>query len=127
MHLTIVTPERAVLDAEVASASIPAHDGEIGFLPHRAPLLCKLGVGVLRCDGPQGSQRIAIDGGFGECAGNTLTILTEQAWTAEQVDAAAVRKELEEAQDITSSDEAGWVARREAVARGQAKLKLLQG
>ena len=47
---TVVTPEQQVLDETVTQAILPAHDGQIGILTDRAPLLVKLGVGPLRLD-----------------------------------------------------------------------------
>lgn len=40
-HCSVVTPERAVLECEASFAAFPAHDGEIGIMPQRAPLLCR--------------------------------------------------------------------------------------
>src|SRR3954471_15209303 len=47
---TIVTPEQQLLDESARQAIIPAHDGLIGVLTDRAPLLVKLGVGKLEVD-----------------------------------------------------------------------------
>jgi F0F1-type ATP synthase epsilon subunit len=47
---SVVTPERVVLEAEARFAALPAHDGEIGILRDRAPLLVKLDVGRLRIE-----------------------------------------------------------------------------
>ena len=45
----IVTPEQQALDESVTQAILPAHDGLIGILTDRAPLLVKLGLGPGRC------------------------------------------------------------------------------
>ena len=45
---TVITPESILLEAQISSAQVPAFDGMIGILSHRAPLLAKLGTGVLR-------------------------------------------------------------------------------
>ena len=44
----VITPEAQVYDGQVEAVVIPAHDGEIGILFNRAPLLCKLGPGRMR-------------------------------------------------------------------------------
>ena len=44
---TVVTPEEQAFDAQVTQAILPAHDGLVGILTDRAPLLVKLGTG--RC------------------------------------------------------------------------------
>lgn len=77
---TVVTPEGPVLDVEALSAVFPAYDGYVGILPNHAPLLTKVGIGVLRVreDGGEGRE-IYVDGGFAQMAGNHLTILSEKA------------------------------------------------
>jgi F0F1-type ATP synthase epsilon subunit len=40
----IVTPEHQVLDENILQAILPAHDGLMGILTDRAPLLVKLGL-----------------------------------------------------------------------------------
>ena len=49
-QVVIVTPEQQVLDETVTQAILPAHDGQIGILTDRAPLLVKLGQGPLQLD-----------------------------------------------------------------------------
>ena len=46
-HLSVVTPEREVLAADVRFVALPAYDGEMGILARRAPLLTQLGHGLL--------------------------------------------------------------------------------
>ena len=46
--LEIVTPERLAYRDTVDSVNVPGSDGELGILPHHAPLLAMLGVGELR-------------------------------------------------------------------------------
>jgi F-type H+-transporting ATPase subunit epsilon len=95
---TIVTPEAQALDESVTQAIIPAHDGLIGILTDRAPLLVKLGVGPLRVDLAQGQQRyFLVDGGVAQMKGNKLTVLTTIATPASEIDAATARAEYAEA------------------------------
>ena len=63
-HCSVITPERAVLEADATFVAFPAHDGEVGILPNRAPLLFKMGAGELRVESPQGNQVLFVDGGY---------------------------------------------------------------
>ena len=45
----IVTPEAQVFDQQVTQAIVPAHDGLVGILTDRAPLLVKLGINRIVC------------------------------------------------------------------------------
>lgn len=77
---TVVTPEAAVFDEQVTYANVPAHDGQIGFMPHRAPILLQLGKGKMTLDLASGGHKAAtIDGGFAQMRGDRLTILTDKA------------------------------------------------
>lgn len=80
-HCSVVTPERAVLETEASFVAFPAHDGEIGILQNRAPLLCQLGKGTLRVELGKESHRFQIEGGFAQMVDNKLTILTNDAKT----------------------------------------------
>ena len=85
---TIVTPEAEVLDESVSGAVLPAHDGQVGILTGRAPLLVKLGVGELSLDTPGGAKRFFVDGGVAQMKGQTLTVLTNNAVPPEKIDRA---------------------------------------
>jgi F-type H+-transporting ATPase subunit epsilon len=79
-HCSVVTPEREVVDTDEATfVAFPAHDGEVGILAHRAPLLCQLGKGKLRIEKRGETLRFDIQGGFAQMVDNRLTILTENA------------------------------------------------
>lgn len=81
VQLQIVTPERQVVDQPADSVVIPAHDGEIGILPGRAPLICELGIGALRYSSGGRTQRVFIDGGFAQVFENRVSVLTPEAVT----------------------------------------------
>jgi F-type H+-transporting ATPase subunit epsilon len=77
---TVVTPEQQAFDAEATQVILPTHDGLIGILKDRAPILVKVGKGSLRIDLPGGkSKHFAIDGGIAQMKDNKLTILTQTA------------------------------------------------
>src|SRR5678815_4296605 len=89
---TIVTPEEQVLDESLTQAILPAHDGLLGILTDRAPLLAKLRQGPLRVDlAAGGSRHYYIEGGIAQMKDNNLTILTNQATPANEIDAEAGR------------------------------------
>ncbi len=83
-NCSVVTPERAVLECEAIFAALPAHDGEIGILFNRAPLLCRLGDGQLRIESATEKHVLHVAGGFAEMVANRLTILTEEATFPDQ-------------------------------------------
>src|SRR5689334_807954 len=82
---SLITPESVVLDATVTAAQVPAFDGLVGILNHRAPLLAKLATGILRLDTQGGVQRFLVAGGYAQMKGDQLTILTTEAIPVDKV------------------------------------------
>ncbi len=123
-HCSVVTPERAVLECDATSAIFPAWDGEIGILPQRAPLLCRLGTGVLRVKTEGEEREFYIDGGFGQMVDNRLTLLTEQARAKDEIDLDSARQALKDAQALSVED--GYDERQTAIHRARVQLKLVE-
>ena len=98
-QVSVVTPERAVLETQAVFAAFPAHDGEYGIMRGRAPLLCQLGIGVLRVDDGEKQNYLFIDQGFAQMVDNKLTILTEQAHRPSDLERAEVEAALQQAQE----------------------------
>jgi F-type H+-transporting ATPase subunit epsilon len=123
-HCSVVTPERAVLECEAKFVALPAWDGEIGILRGRAPLLCKLGIGRLRIETATEQHVLFVDGGFAEMLGDQLTILTEDAKTAAELDRQTASSQLEAARALAVTDDASFEARQKALARARTQLRL---
>lgn len=122
---TVVTPEQQVFDQTVTQAILPAHDGQIGILTDRAPLLVKIGLGTLRLDVQGGkSQEFFVDGGIAQMKDNRLTVLTEEATPASEIDAEAARAEYAEAESRVPTDERTREDRTHAMRRARAKQEL---
>ncbi|MGC4030464.1 MAG: F0F1 ATP synthase subunit epsilon [Tepidisphaeraceae bacterium] len=76
----VLTPETQVLEATANQVVIPAHDGLMGILTGRAPLLVKLGKGPLTVDGTDGKQQVyQIEGGVAQMKDDVLTVMTTKA------------------------------------------------
>lgn len=125
-HCSLVTPERQVLDDQLTYASVPMWDGLMGIAPQRAPLVGKLGDGVLRLDYPQGGSRyFYITGGFAQMKDNSLSLITSEATAAEQFNKADVTAKLKEAEARVPSTPVEADKRRRDVQRGKAILDML--
>ncbi len=123
-ELSVVTPEAAVLDVEATYVTLPAHDGAIGFLRDRAPLLVKLDVGLLRAETPDGQRLLYVDGGFAEMVDNRLTVLTEDAKDPSDIDRAEAEARLAEAQGKLATDPVAMANRDKAVRRARVQARL---
>ncbi len=121
---TVITPERQVLDCQAAFVAIPAHDGEIGIMSHRAPLMCELGIGVMRVESEGRTQRFFVDGGFAQVVHNRVAILTEKAFASDEVDVAESKQALQDAIAMTGTTAEAQEERRKAIARASARIKV---
>ena len=92
--LEIMTPDRVVLSEEVTSIRIQLADGWWGILPHHAPFIAELPVGLLiyRKNGER--RYIVLAGGTVEVQREKVLILTAEAEKAAEV--AALEKAIEE-------------------------------
>ena len=124
-HCSIITPERAVLETEVTFVAFPAHDGEVGILKNRAPLLYKMGIGELRVVSPAGDHVLFVAGGFAQMVENRLSLLTEQAKRIDEIDAAAADRALAAARAMPSVSEADFAARQKAIQSAEVQRRLL--
>ncbi len=122
-HCSVITPDQAVLQCDAKFVAFPAHDGEMGVLPQRAALLCKLGIGVLRVETADEKHELFIDGGFGQVIDNRLTLLTQQARKADEVDRTEAEKALEEAKSMSITDEPSFQKRQDAIQRAKVQMK----
>jgi len=122
---TIVTPEEQVLDESLTQAILPAHDGLVGILTDRAPLLVKLGQGPLRVDLAGGQRRyFYVEGGVAQMKDNKLTVLTNEATPADEIDAEAARAEYADAVARRITDPHSFEDRQRQLARARAKQEL---
>lgn len=121
----LVTPEQQLLDETVTQAILPAHDGLIGIMTDRAPLLVKLGVGPLRLDLAGGQTRhYLVDGGVAQMKDNRLTILSTSATPASAIDAESARAAYAEATARRALDEKSMEAKEHQLARARAMAGL---
>ena len=124
LHCSLITPQEQVIECDATSVALPAHDGQMGFLHNRAPLLCKLGVGELRIGSTAGEHRYFIDGGFAQMLNNELTVLTEHAKPASDIDAARANEQLLEAAGLESGDAASREKKDLALARARSRKRI---
>ena len=121
----VVTPEQQVLDESITQAIVPGDDGLLGVLTDRAPLLMKLGQGPLRIDRANGqSSFYFISGGVAQMKDNKLTILTNEATPAAEIDADTARAEYAEAEARRPTDAQTAADRQRQMKRARAKQEL---
>lgn len=104
INVVVITPEQEALNQQTDSVVIPAHDGELGVLEGRAPLMCELGIGQLRYQDGGATKRMFIDGGFAQVHDDQVTVLTNRAVAAGSVTQEMVSEAEASAIAIEGSD-----------------------
>jgi len=93
----LVTPRAAVVEQAVFEVTAPGTVGEFGVLPDHAHFLSSLESGRLSYRDARGVKAYAVREGFAEVSDNVMTVLTEAAEAAGEIDAATARAELQAA------------------------------
>ena len=104
--LEIVTPERLAYSDEVDAVVLPGSEGELGVLPHHAPLITMLGVGELRIRKGGTEESFAIVGGFLQVRPDKVVVMAETADMASEIDlekAQEARREAERTLEIAAT------------------------
>ena len=122
IQFVVITPERQVIEQKTSSVVFTAHDGELGVLSGRAPLMCELGVGQLRYESGGHAHRIFIDGGFAQVLENTVTVLTQQAMPIEEITGETVATAEHALEELRGTD----VSTLEDRQRAQQRLRVLR-
>lgn len=128
IKLDVVTAEGVVFSEDVDVIVAPGIDGQLGILPHHAPLMTMLAPGELqiRKDGEEFS--LAVSGGFLEVRPDRVIVLADTAERAEEIDAARAEEAKRRAQEQLSQPlAAGDAARIEAsLRRSMVRLKVAE-
>jgi F-type H+-transporting ATPase subunit epsilon len=122
LTLVVVTPERQVLEETCTEVVIPAHDGELGILFNRAPIMCELGIGQLRYRKGAETRRVFIDGGFAQVVDNRVSVLTNRALLASEITSDVVAAADQAVRQTTGQDAESMGSRLTA----QRRRKVLQ-
>lgn len=99
LKFEIITAERVVYTDEVDIVVAPGIEGQLGILPHHAPLMTMLQPGevVVRKGGEESAMFVS--GGFLEVRGDKVIVLADTAERAEEIDIAraeAAKRRAEE-------------------------------
>jgi F-type H+-transporting ATPase subunit epsilon len=116
--LEIVTPERLAYSDTVDAVTLPGSEGELGVLPHHAPLVSMLGLGELRIRKGSEVESFAIAGGFLQVRPDKVVVMAEMADMASDIDvekAQEARREAEKALEGGFDEGADLAAARAAL------------
>ncbi|MFO1118568.1 MAG: F0F1 ATP synthase subunit epsilon [Beijerinckiaceae bacterium] len=106
-HFELVSPEQLLFSGEVESVVVPGTEGQITVLKDHAPVMTTLKPGVVEVsENATTKRRMFVRGGFADIAPTGLTVLAEQAVAIEELDAARLAAEIQNAEeDVNDASE----------------------
>src|ERR1700733_3508303 len=109
IKLEIVTPDAKTYSDDVDMVTLTGTEGEMGILPQHMPLMTQLVAGEIIAKKGLETIFLAVGDGFVQVTGEKISILTDMAIRAENIDEAAAeeaRKRAEErlSQKLTEED-----------------------
>jgi F-type H+-transporting ATPase subunit epsilon len=126
----IVSQDRTVFQGDVDIVVLPGAAGEMGILPHHAPVLAILKYGVIKIRQAGKEQLIVVAGGIAEVQPDIVTVLADAAENIEDIDvtrAKAAKKRAEDAlAKITPADQDAYLTMEAALRRSNLRLDVVR-
>ncbi len=129
MQIYIVSAEREIYTGTAKMVFAPAIMGEVGIAPGHTAFLSQLGPGEVRVqDVDGGEQAFYVSGGIIEVQSSTVTVLSDTAVRAEDLDEAAVLQARQNAERAFHEREAkvDYAAAQAQLAAAVAQFHTLQ-
>jgi len=126
LMVSVVTPEATLLETPAQFVALPLYDGELGVAPGHSPFIGRLGYGELRVTEGSKTMRYYLDGGFVQVAKNVVSILTNNAVPADQLEPSAARDELAAARARRASTPELLEIRQRAQLQARAKIRVAE-
>jgi len=125
IHLTVVTPERKLVDVKVDEVVLPGSEGYFGVLPGHAPLLASLSVGEITYRQNTASKHLAVAWGFAEVLADQVSVLADIAERAEDIDLERARKARERAEALLKKGtDVDWDMARVALEKSMIRIQV---
>ncbi len=96
----IVSQDRTVFQGDVDMVVLPGAGGEMGILPHHAPVLTTLKFGVIKVRSAGQEEIYAVSGGVAEVQPDLVTVLADAAENVEEIDVARAQFAKKRAEEI---------------------------
>jgi F-type H+-transporting ATPase subunit epsilon len=123
LQVELVAADRVVWSGEATMVIARTTEGDVGVLPNHAPMLSLLVDGVVDIQTTEGETWVAaVDAGFFSVANNRVSILSEHAEMAHDIDLEKARHELERARAAGEDGDRPS----EAVLRAEARIRAVE-
>jgi F-type H+-transporting ATPase subunit epsilon len=128
LRLEVVTAERMVFSDDVNMIVAWGTEGQLGILPHHAPLMTMLQPGDLLIRKDNEEEYLAISGGFLEVRPDKVVILADACERAEEIDVTRAEAAKRRAEELLKArpPEVDAAAAEAALRRSLARLKVAE-
>ena len=118
LQVELVAADRLVWSGQATMVIARTTEGDVGILPHHAPLLSSIIAGVVEVQPVEGETWVAaVDTGFLSVADNRVSILSEHAEMSHEIDLEKAREELERCRQAGENDDEAQAKLRRVEAR----------
>lgn len=124
LRCIVVTPEHTLFDQPAEFVALTLFDGEIGIAQGHTPMIGRLGCGEMRIRAENRTDTYYIEGGFVEVLNDVVSILTQRAIPAKEIDESVVREQLYTAQSRAATTPELLALRQRSVAQSRAQLRV---
>ncbi|MCU0715157.1 FoF1 ATP synthase subunit delta/epsilon [Pirellulaceae bacterium SH501] len=126
VRCVVVTPEKTELDTTCDALTLPLYDGEAGILPGRAPMVGRLGFGLLKLRNGSSTTDWFVDGGFVQVTRDGVYVLTDRLLKRDQLDKKQAEEDLAKATAMKATTPEAYALRERTIAQTRAKSRLAQ-
>jgi F-type H+-transporting ATPase subunit epsilon len=101
-HVDVVSAEAEIYSGTAEMVFVPAEMGEIGIAPRHAPLLTRLSPGTVRVEHGGDESVFYVSGGILEIQPHVVTVLSDTALRARDIDEAEAERAKRRAEEALS-------------------------
>ena len=128
--LKVIASDHVFYNGNCEALVVPAHDGEVGILPHREAMILAIQEGELkfRIPGEQEYHHAVVGLGIVQVANNRVTVVVDTAERPEDIDEVRAKQALERAKEQLRQKQSirEYYISKASMARALSRLKASQ-
>ena len=128
--LKVIASDHVFYNGNCEALVVPAHDGEVGILPHREAMILAIQEGELkfRIPGEQEYHHLVVGLGIVQVANNRVTVVVDTAERPEDIDEVRAKQALERAKEQLRQKQSirEYYMSKASMARALSRLKASQ-
>ena len=128
IHVDIVSAESSIFSGSANMVFAPGAMGDLGIMPRHTPLLTALKPGEVRVQTEEGEETFYVSGGILEIQPHVVTVLSDTALRAKDIDEAAALEAKQRAEDALKdkASEFEYAQAERELAEAVAQLQTIQ-